>query len=62
MEKLISTKFHKVPDSLSYINKHPIMSVDYKKKSDNSVNYITWNFNLGVVLYKNVYNFLLLYT
>lgn len=38
------------------------MSVDYKKKSDNSVNYITWNFNLGVVLYKNVYNFLLLYT
>lgn len=49
-------------DSLSYIDKHLIISVDYKKKSDNSVNYITKNFNLGVVLFKNVCNFLLLYT
>lgn len=37
------------------------MSSDYKKTSDNSVNYITWNFNPGVALDKNTYNFLLLY-
>lgn len=38
------------------------MSSDCKKISDNSVNYITWNFNPGVALYKNTYSFLLLYT
>lgn len=37
------------------------MSFDYKKISDNLVNYIIWNFNFGVVLDKNIYNFLLLY-
>lgn len=38
------------------------MSSDYKKRCDNSVNYIIQNYNPGATLYKNAYNFLLLHT
>lgn len=38
------------------------MNSDYKNRGHNPVNFTTWNFNPGAALYKNAYNFQLLFT